>query len=329
MSFIDREDKLKEYLKSELEGLLFSELDNDFLKAGDLEFMAGVPFPIKQEDLKSFTESGLSTTKIADNMALVIGADIGFKYTEKYISYLRKLFDEKIIMVFSSKGKSLLERNLCKEALCYFRAAMLFNDESLEAMYSYAAGCRYWYLSMEGEDEEELISLLKSESMEYFIKITDQYTEFAPAWYYLGYAYLNSGAYKKADLSFKHYMENSEGQPEDAIKEVKERIDSLVDPVKIEEGINLLVAGKIEESLRILESYIGTEYDRWWPLHFYLGTAYKALGFKNEAIEGFLKVLEFNPSNYDAMTELASLYDEIGDMEKANKYRTKAQLVLN
>ena len=320
---------LSEYLTSELKGFLFTQLSEDFLIESDLTFLFDVPVPIRQENLKDFTTTGLSTTKIADNMAIVIGADDSFKYADYYIRYLKKLFDEKLVLVFCDQAEDLLRSKNPRRAICYLRAALKLDPAGLQSMYCYANGCRIWYQSMEGSDETELISLLKSEANSYFSQITNIYPDFAPAWYFLGYAYLNAGAYQKASLAFRHYIANSEGQPEEDIKEIKERIEELQDPIRLEEGKNLLMAGNISEALSILEPYTDSEYANWWPLHYYLAVAYESLGYKNEAIEGYLKVLSLNPSNYDAMTALAELYEQTGDEVKAKKYSDKAEIVLS
>ena len=319
---------LTQYLKSEIKDFLFTELSDSFLAGSNLEFLSGIPVPIKQEDLKDFTSGGLSTTKIADNMAVVIGADSGFKYSEYYVRYLKKLFDEKLSLVFCTKAEELLTNKLPRKALCYLRAAVLVDPKGLQSMYCYANGCRIWYQSLEGSDEIELITLLKSDAYAYFAAVTNNYPDFAPAWYFLAYAYLNAGSYKKARLAFKHYMANSEGQPEDDVQEVKDRMEELEDPVKIEEGRDLLLAGRTLEALTVLEPYAQSRFSNWWPLHFYLATAYEALGHNAEAIEGYTKVLGLNPSNYDAMISLSELYEKAGDEEKARKYSEKAKLVL-
>ena len=320
---------LSKFLTSEIKDYLFTELNEDFLVSSDLSFLVEVPIPIKQEDLKDFTNNGLSTTKIADSMAIVIGADESFKYTPFYVHYLKKLFDEKLVAVFCGQAEQLLKNDHPRKALCYLRAALQLDPNGLQSMYCYANGCRIWYQSLEGSDETELITELKADANEYFSQVTNMYPDFAPAWYFLGYAYLNVGAYTKASLAFKHYMANSDGQPEEDIKEVKDRIDELEDPIKLEEGKNLLIAGKINEALAVLEPYVDTKYATWWPLHFYLAVAYENLGHDDEAIEGYLKVLSLNPSNYDAMKALSELYEKKGDTEKAKKYSNKAEIVLS
>ncbi len=322
-----REDKLGEYLQSELKDFMFSELSDEFLRTAELTFLSGVSVPIKQADIKAFMEKGLSTTELADNMAIVIGADIHFKYADEYLKYLNKLFDDKLVLVFASKGEECFKTGNYRRGAAYLRAAIMFRSDSPEALFSYANGCRLWYLSMEGEEgREDIILLLKSEARAYFEFCTNTKPEFAPAWYFLGYTYLNAGEYLRAQIAWKNYMKY--GNPEsDEGKEIAERLSELEDPVKIENAIHLLAEGRIEEGLRILEPYVETEYGNWWPLHYNLACAYQELGFLEEAVEGFKRVLGLSPSHYDSMVALSELYAKLGDAENAEKYRNKSKLV--
>ncbi|MBO4513741.1 MAG: tetratricopeptide repeat protein, partial [Victivallales bacterium] len=52
------------------------------------------------------------------------------------------------------------------------------------------------------EEDADLIRILKSEAAEYYEHLTDAFPEYAPAWYYLGYVYLNEGQYLKAQLAW-------------------------------------------------------------------------------------------------------------------------------
>ena len=326
--FKSREDKLKDYLVGEVKNFIFSEVSEEFLNSADLGFMKDIPIPIAPEDLKKFTENGLSTTQIADNMAIVIGSDTHFKYVDNYLQYLNKLFDDKLVLVFAKKGEDCLKIGNYRKGLAYLRAGLMFRNEALESMFCYANGCRFWYFSMEGEeDQDDLILTLKGEAKTYFEYCTEAYPEFPQAWYYLGYAYLNMGQYLRTQIAWKHYMKCAGSDDPENIKEIEGRLVELEDPVKIEAGVNLLAQGKMEEGLKVLEPYVDTQYGKWWPLHFNLACAYRELGHVNEAIEGFLKVLEYSPSNYDAMVALSELYAELGDAEKSEKYLNKSKLV--
>ena len=344
--FRKREDKLSGWLDGEVRTFLFDSFSDDYCTRTGMEFLRGVQIPIKPGDLAAFHgEGGLPVTDLADNMALVIGANTQFKYRDAYIAYLALYFNEKLVTVLAQKGADELKAQHYRKACIYFRAALLLDDQSKEAMFGYACCCREWYLSMEGEDQQELIAILKKESSEYFEHLTRVYPDDATAYYFLGYVYVNAGQYKKAELAWKKFVELSGAALADSvagtdtepaeetskereeIKEIRERLASLEDPVKIEEGVNLLTAGHLEDGLRILERYVGTDYDSWWPLHYYLGSAYRELGFFPEAIEGFKRVLALQPSHEESCECLADLYMAEGDAENAEKYRRKAEII--
>ena len=373
--FRKREDKLSGWLDGEVRTFLFDSFSDDYCTRTGMEFLRGVDIPIKPGDLAAFRgEGGLPVTDLADNMALVIGANTQFKYRDAYISYLALYFNEKLVDVLVQKGAEELRAQHYRKSCIYFRAALLLDSQHREALFGYACCCREWYLSMEGEDQQELIGILKKESTEYFEHVTRVWPDYAAAYYFLGYAYVNAGQYKKAELAWKKFLklsdastgsasvggtesakvpepstvpessavpgpstgpESVEGtdpsttpaQVPDEIAEIRERIASLADPVKIEEGIQALVAGHLEDGLRILERYVGTQYDNWWPLHYYLASAYRELGFFDEAIEGFKRVLALQPSHEESCECLADLYAADGDAENSEKYRRKAEII--
>ncbi|MCQ2561977.1 MAG: hypothetical protein MJ186_08025 [Clostridia bacterium] len=326
--FKTREDKLTSWLDGEARQFLFDSFSDDYCSRMGMLFLQGVEMPIKAEDLKAFHgEGGLSITTLADNIAIVIGSNTQFKHRDAYIQYLKAYFNENLVEVLAQSGASELVENRYRKACIYFRAALLLDGGNRNAMFGYACCCREWYLSMEGEDDQQLIAILKAEATEYFEHLTRLYPEDAAAYYFLGYAYLNQGLYTKSQLIWKKFLELSKDESKDEVKEIKERLDSLVEPVKIEEGINHLIAGRYEEGLKILEPYVESEYTNWWPLHFYLASGYEAMGWDAEAIEGYRRVLRLNPSNIDACEALADLYASAGDADNADKYLKKSQII--
>ncbi len=340
--FRKREDRLSGWLDGEVRTFLFDSFSDDYCTRTGMEFLRGVDIPIKPGDLAAFHgEGGLPVTDLADNMALVMGANTQFKYRDAYIAYLALYFNEKLVDVLVQKGAEELRAQHYRKSCIYFRASLLLDSQSREAMFGYACCCREWYLSMEGEDQQELIAILKKESSEYFEHVTRVYPDYPAAYYFLGYVYVNAGQYKKAELAWKKFLDLSGGdgggqnadsgkaggEEPDEIKEIRERVASLADPVKIEEGINCLVGGRLEDGLRILERYVGTEYDNWWPLHYYLASAYRELGFFEEAIEGFRRVLKLQPSHAESCDWLADLYAAEGDADNSEKYRRKAEII--
>ena len=327
--FSGRKDELKDWLTGELKGFLYDQLSPSYCMRSGLDFLKDVPLPFTPTNYVKFQDGEeLPVSEIADNIVLSLGADTHFKYAAPYKRFLARFFDEKLVDVVLSRSHGQLGSKNYRRACIYSRAALLLDSEARDALYNYACVCREWYLSLEGEDDSEaLVAVLKSEAGKYFEYTLEADPSFAPAWYYAGYTYLNQALYSKAQLAWKRFIDLTGGVDDEAVKDAKERLAALEQPVIIESGINMLLSGRTEEGLRTLEPFVGSGYDSWWPLHFYLACGYRQLGFVNEAIEGFSRVIELAPSHYESNLALAQLYSQTGQDELAEKYARKADLL--
>lgn len=319
-----RPDRIGPYLKEYLSSFLFSEFSPEFLKGHDLSFeLEKVPVPLRGEDIKSFAGgNGINANVLADNMVWIMGCDPHFKYVPHYLLYMKKVFDDSLAEKLIGVARTFVEDEEFKKAFVYVRAALLLKPKDREAMYMYAMVTRDMY--SESEDEE-FIGRCKADSIEYLELLTVEHPEFAQGYYYLGFAYLNLGLYLKSKLTWEKFIELSDDEKE--IKEIKERLETQKDPVRIEEGTNEAMAGRYENAIEILEPFTKTKYEKWWPLHYYLGVCYLNLENKEEAEKSFKEVLKHNPSHLKTIEELEGLYEAIGDTEKAEKYRKKAEII--
>ena len=218
-----------------------------------------------------------------------------------------------------------IERAQKKEyvyACIQFRAAMIIDPQNIDALYCYGRALRDAY---EAGEEEDFIARFKTESIEAFEKVTLLRPDFADAYYFLGYGYINLGLYVKAKLTWQEFIRLS--QDEEKMQEISQRLSALDEPVEIEEGYNLILSGRFEEGKNVLKKYKSGKFSDWWPLWYYLGTADLALGLAEEAAEEFKKVLTLSPSNREAMEELTMIYQSLGNEEMAEKYRKKIKIV--
>lgn len=328
--FSQRQDFLGGYLESYTKGFLFDELSEAYLKReGLLDILKGVPIPLRAEDLAAFKEGGLSILCLAENMAVVLGVNPSFPHGAAYMAYMRKYFNEKIADALVKKGRDLAEENRVEEGVVRFRAALCLNPENLHAMYSYARGCRELYLKGEELSEEDYdpdyVARFKAESTEYFELTTLVHPEFAQSYYFLGYAYLNLGLCRKASITFEQFLERSRNGKDR--KEIKERLVQLEQPVRIEDGVNQVLAGRWHEGIQALAPFLETPFEDWWPLHYYLGTAYVRTDQEDQALKAFHRVLELFPSHVETMKELSDIYEQQGQPTLAEKYQKKAKLV--
>lgn len=323
--FRKRPDRIGIYFKKYLDKFVFDEFSSSFIKKADggLDFMKGVPIPLRKEDLEEFkSDAGLSMLVVAENMAWIIGIDPKFKYADQYLEYMKVNFGKKIDQYLSKEAKDAGELGNLDDAAIHFRASLCVHPDYLDSMYGYARTCRKLY---EESNDEEYIGKFKAEAFDYFEMTTEVFPKFAQAYYYLGYMYLNMGLYSKAELTWKTFIQKSQNSKDR--KEIKGRIAQIQVPLHIEQGYNHVIAGRWANGIEILEGYLQTDYKEWWPLSYYLGVAYAQTNRKKEAIQRLEWVLRLNPTHVETMHELADIYEKSGSMDKVSKYREKAKLI--
>ncbi len=319
-----RPDRIGRYFKKYMDRFVFVEFSREYMqKAGVLSIMEGVPIPLRKEDVEEFKGgAGLKATHIGENMAWVMGIDPHFKYTGKYVEFLFKLFNYKIYEGMMKEGRDAAERKDFDDAAIHLRAALCMKPDYLHALYSYARVCREIYME---SNNEQKTGRFKAESMEAFELLTEFHPRFSQGHYYLGYAYLNMGLYIKAELAWQEFLRRSANTRDR--REIKERLEQIKSPIRIEKGCNEVLRGNHQIGIGILEPFLDTDFKTWWPLSYYLGVSYARLGQTEEALEHFHRVLSINGSHLETMKELAVLYAGKGDKEREQKYRKKAALI--
>lgn len=370
---LTKTDRIGELLQSHLSEMVFDELSDNYLKKAEVyDILKDIPVPIRKTEM-----TGITVLKIAMNMAFVFGCDPNFRYKENYIQYILKNFDKNFANGLIAQGVEIAQENKYDEACIWFRAAMQIDPDNANAYYCYGRSLKDCYEKIaQAEEASELsktdpgtiadvIGRYKAESIEAFEVATLKNPELTEAYYFLGYAYLNMGLYVKAKLTWEKYMELAEKDSrshltgkgekalEEAMKDIRIRLTQLREPVKIEEGYNLILTGKFDEGIRALKPYTEEEgrYRTWWPLWFYLGTAYRELAHDSkkelleadpeaspkdddvvraayeEALKYYLEVLKLSPSNKEAMEEVLEIYKFLEDSEKIDKYTKKLAII--
>lgn len=327
--FSTRVDRVGHYFEENLKDFVFDEFSEAHLKReGIMDFMKGVPIPLRHQDVVDFHgKKGLSLLHIAENMAWIMGINPQFQYVPQYVAYMNKYFNHKIVDALVKEGRDDAEEGKMDSAVIHFRAALVLAPDNLHAMYSYARGCRELYEEGSKREDAEYVGRFKAESTDYFELTTLVHPEFAQSYYFLGYVYLNMGLYIKAALTWKEFLKRSKNS--DDKKEIKERLEQLEQPIEIEKGCNHILAGRFADGIRVLNPFVKTQYETWWPLHYYLGVGFSRTGQPEEALASFKRALELNPSHVESMKELVELYEEQGEEVLADKYRNKIQVVMN
>ena len=319
-----REDRIGKYFRKYLNRFVFVEFSEEFMnrsKAGAL--MRGVPIPLRKKEIKDFAGGdGIPMLVLAENMAWVMGCDPHFKHTKDYVAILSKLYNHKLYEGMLKEGRDAAERGDLDNACIHFRASLCMRYDYLHGMYSYARACRAMYLNSRNE---EYVGRFKAEALDWFELVTETHPRFAQGYYYLGYAYLNMGLYVKAEISWNDFIRFSRNGKDK--KEIRERLTQIAGPVEIEKGYSHVMAGRYEEGIHVLEPFLHSKFNDWWPLYYYLGVAYEMTGQRSDAVGAFKKVLQLNGSHIDTMKELLSIYEDEADKENIRKYSEKIKLV--
>lgn len=319
-----REDRIGRYFRKYLNKFVFVEFSPEFMaknKAGHL--MKGVPIPLRKKEVKEFAGgSGIDFLVLAENMTWVMGCDPHFKYTNNYCEILKKLYNYKLYEGMMKEGRDFAERGEMDNACIHFRAALCMKHDYMHAMYSYARCCRVMY---ENSRNEEYIGRFKAEALDWFEILTETHPRFAMGYYYLGYSYLNMGLYGKAQLAWQNFLKF--GRNGKDRREITKRIQQISHPVAIEDGCLKVSAGRYEEGIEILEPYLKSQFNDWWPLHYYLGRGYVQADRISDAVAEFKKVLMTNGSHVETMKELLSIYEIQEDKANIKKYKEKIALI--
>lgn len=323
----EKKDRIAKYLQKLNGGILFDELADKYLiKAGLYDLLHGIPVPVTSD-----MGDELSTLTIALGMARIIGADNNFKYRDIYIKYMENIFGNNLERALIAEGAKYGKSRDYEIACMFFRAVLLVEPKSRDALYLYGRACKDAYEIP--NDDETYVGNFKAESLEIFELLTMLHDEFAMGYYFLGYGYANLGLYVKAELTWNTFMELTAAPDDDEIQELRsevgERLYALNEPVKIEKGVNRILSGDYLGGIEILSKYKDGQYKDWWPLWYYLAIAEESLGNAAASIEYYKKALTYTPSNIDIMEKLASVYALIGDNENSVKYLNKIQLVKN
>ena len=324
MSDFLKKDRISKYFKQYLRKFLFVEFSDEFMKKLRIDDITkGVRVPIMPEDLQHFAGGeGVSATKIAENMVWVVGCDPNFKFAEDYKKFMKRFFNDQLSKDVLMMGVSAIEHEDYENACIHFRAALFLEPNMLEALYNYARVCREMYMNSE---DAEYIGWFKAESIDAFEQLTIDHPDFDQPYYFLGYAYLNLGLYEKAGLAWEKFMTKSKDTQ--IVAEVSQRLRQISEPRKIEEGCNHVISGRYQEGLNILISFLGSNYDTWWPLHFYLGIAYEELGNDVMAAEEYKTALKYNAANLDSIDGLIRIYTRTGNEVMVNKYKQKKEII--
>ena len=313
---------IEKFLKDQLNRIVFIELKKDAVIESKFNCIKEVPVPILVNELvdpiKEKTESeDISLASMARGMIYAIGIDSNFKYKDDYKSFLYA-FHEKIEDYICYKGIKCAEEKEFLDALIFFKALIVVNKDNINGLYNYAKCCQDIIHDMQ---DKAKIEAFEKESLEAFEILNEKFPYFAPAYYFLGFHYVNQKLYKKAQLMWVKCMEldiNDEKK-----KECIFQLDRIKDQVQYEEGYSYVLNNQPDKGIEKLLPLV-EKYSDWWNLLFFIGLAHRQLHNFIEAIEYFQKIMQHKPTQSDTLNELGLCHASLKNFDEAEKYFNKA-----
>lgn len=299
----------KSYLKKEIEKAIFIEIKKDVtlrvkgnpsLKAGD--------YPLLPEDVVDLAQRGvdsLPAEAIIKGMVYVIACDRNFKYSDKYIEFLKSLegIESYFVMnIDKNKGNDIKKSIIYATALCEI-------DNKKESKMNRV------YLLMEQYDRTG-IEHIKDEILENLEELSERYPEYGPPNFHLGDYYLD----KDMDLA-KLYFKKSIKDPL-----TKQKAYEILEKIRITDeydgAVELVKSGNGSDALRTLIPYCDT-YKENLDAKYYTAIAFRQIGDNYKAIY-YLQELINVAERPEVYNEIGLNLAELGEFEAAREYFKKA-----
>ena len=316
------DDRLNKYFSEYANEYVFLELMPDYVRKEHLDFMRGVPLPVKRRFAIGLADGqGIDFKFFTMGMINMLGIDPSFKYASKYAMFL-KYANPSIGRIIVDVGIGLAQTGHLEDACITFRSALVINPDDLDALFNYMLVCRDLY---EKSQDNAFTADFKEEVFETLLRMKEVDPDFPKTYYYLGFAYINAGRYSMAEHEWREFLKKSGPCPER--EEIQTRLSSMDDAIIIERAYSDVINGDWETGVRNLEKYKGTEMmDDWWPLSYYLGVGYSRLGRYEEALRMLKFAVAKNPSSPEICAELVLVNEALGDEVNAQKYRKKLEI---
>ena len=310
---------IEEFFINKANDLSFVELKdsaNYNIKGFDLD--TNVPLPIIVYDLinevkEKRAQEELKISSFINGMIYSLGTDKNFKYNERYKEILYR-FNKNIEDYILVSSMKLIEENKLDDGLIFVRGLTNLNQDNKLGVFNYGLALERKAQEFYNKNKNKEGKMFLKESTKSFEKALDLDENFPPAYYKLGYHYLNSNQFTKSSLMWEKFLELSED--ENLNGEVNTNLIKIKDNVDYEDGCNDIFMGNPEEGLKKL-SPLKDKYEDWWNLLFMIGLALRQLGMYKEAIEEFEKVLIINPNQIDTFNELGLCLANMGSFDTA------------
>ncbi len=298
---------LEELYKKRLAQFFFV-TTNKAITFANYNLKAGVDLPVTDSAISQLAkqDTGFDFKEIIANICLVIGLDNTFLHRDKYIDIVKQLTAQPEQYCLSHGITAVAHKNWV-DAIGYFKAALIFNQDSFDAYFH--LGRVYYQFYCEKNTAKRLLKLAYHALTE-----AKQITDKPEVDYYLTYICFHRKAFREAFILAQRALQNDlKGDLKD---DLINNISIFEDRSKYEMGYHQVLVGRYQEGLETLLSISEQGQDD-WRVQFFVGLAYRSIGQTSSALQHYNKARDINPTNADVYNELGVTYMLIADYKRA------------
>lgn len=314
--------KIEEILEKSKEELTFIEI-----KAGtkfkinkkDILLKEKTSFPVFVDevidDIKKEEEfKGFKNKNIIEGMLFIIGVDPNFKFKKKYIEMLKESGinpEAYLIKVINDEDTKVNYK------IVYSNALLNIGKTDDKKYFIYGNVLEMKGTELFNKEKIKLAEDFMEKAVDYYNKALDENSEFSLSYYKLGYYYRQNNQYLNAKAYWDKFIEYDDNDVRK--QEIRDQLEELDYYIQFEEGYQLVLKGYVDKGLDLLIPLLDV-FQNWWKLFFIIGVAFRQKQEYEIAKPYFKNVLEINPSQVEAVNELAVCELSTGNYEDAKKY---------
>ncbi|SCZ77544.1 tetratricopeptide repeat protein [Acidaminobacter hydrogenoformans] len=310
-------------LKRKADEVMFVELkEGKTLTLGEITLDERVPLPIRVDKLvdkvKGVSDTDFTADNIAEGMCWTLGFDPEFPHAQAYKAFLTALMPG-LLALLEEKVEGLEAEEKWLDAVIYLHAAAQIAPDQPQVIYNLARCAlrqaeRFSENSPEEKQLEEDVFDLLSEKIE-------QFTDFAPLFYLMGFQLVNRKSYKAAESAWRHALQL--GVDDNMRDEMFRQLDDLWSRIQYEEGYMLVLEGFSDEGLVKLLP-LESSHDDWWNLLFFIGLAYRQKAQYDEALDYFRRAQRLNTGSPEIHNEIGLCLMSLERFHEAEAVYTEA-----
>ncbi|MDW7670361.1 MAG: hypothetical protein SCK57_09525 [Bacillota bacterium] len=270
---------------------------------------------------QSAIDEVVTVPAIIRGILFLLGSDPDFKHKNDYESLISGIPELTKSTATESVKEFELEGDFEEAAIIMRGYHQLFPDDD-EAMIMLGA----LYVRIAGSQKQQQTILEKTMMMEALQILESKYPQQKDnvlMLFYLGTLYQWQKSYLKAKEMWTHALQVAKGKKEKRL--INTKLSDIEPLVRYEKGYQLILRGKADEGLAVLQPILD-EMPHWWNLHFFIAMGYQQKSQWDEAISHFGKVLEIRGFHLQTAIELSEIYLAKGEQQKSIHWMEEAML---